>query len=63
MSTTISLNSPQPGDHEVQIYRRANGDVEIRNELWILPTVDRVNGIARQILQRFIKETGNAAGT
>ena len=52
---------PQPGDREVQIYRRANGDVGIRNELWILPTVDCVNGIARQILQRFLKETQDAA--
>jgi altronate hydrolase len=33
----------------VQIYRRANGDVGVRNELWILPTVGCVNGIARQI--------------
>lgn len=52
---------PQPGDREVQIYRRANGDVGIRNELWILPTVGCVNGIARQILQRFLKETQDAA--
>lgn len=51
---------PQPGDREVQIYRRANGDVGIRNELWILPTVGCVNGIARQILQRFLKETQDA---
>lgn len=54
---------PQPGDREVQIYRRANGEVGIRNELWILPTVGCVNGIARQILQRFLKETQDAAGT
>ncbi|MEN4656838.1 altronate dehydratase family protein [Pantoea agglomerans] len=50
----------QPGDREVQIYRRANGEVGIRNELWILPTVGCVNGIARQILQRFLKETQEA---
>src|SRR5699024_12257223 len=25
-------------DREVQLYRRANGDVAIRNELWIIPT-------------------------
>lgn len=53
---------PQPGDRDVQIYRRANGDVGIRNELWILPTVGCVNGIARQILQRFLRETDEAAG-
>ena len=46
----------------MQIYRRANGDVGIRNELWILPTVGCVNGIARQIQTRFLKETHDAEG-
>ncbi|MCW1873528.1 altronate dehydratase family protein [Erwinia sp. INIA-01] len=53
---------PQAADREVQIFRRDNGDVGIRNELWILPTVGCVNGIARQILQRFLKETNQAEG-
>ncbi|CNI69940.1 UxaA family hydrolase [Yersinia alsatica] len=53
---------PQMADREVQIYRRANGDVGIRNELWIIPTVGCVNGIARQIQQRFLKETQDAEG-
>jgi altronate hydrolase len=53
----------QAADREVQIYRRANGDVGIRNELWILPTVGCVNGIARQIQTRFLKETNDAEGT
>ena len=53
----------QAADREVQIYRRANGDVGVRNELWILPTVGCVNGIARQIQNRFLKETNNAEGT
>ncbi|AIR84845.1 altronate hydrolase [Pantoea sp. BL1] len=52
----------QAGDREVQIYRRASGEVGIRNELWILPTVGCVNGIARQILSRFLKETNEAEG-
>jgi len=52
----------QAGDRDVQIYRRANGDVGIRNELWILPTVGCVNGIARQILKRFQQETNDAEG-
>lgn len=47
----------------MQIHRRANGDVGVRNELWILPTVGCVNGIARQIQNRFLKETNNAEGT
>lgn len=53
---------PQAGDRDVQLYRRQNGEVGIRNELWILPTVGCVNGIARQILQRFLKETHDAEG-
>ena len=39
----------QAADREVQIYRRANGDVGIRNELWILPTVGCVNGRSRRV--------------
>ncbi len=50
----------QMADRDIQIYRRANGEVGIRNELWILPTVGCVNGIAKQIQQRFLKETFGA---
>lgn len=55
---------PQAADREVQLYRRANGEVGIRNELWIVPTVGCVNGIARQIQQRFCskhRRTGSTA--
>ena len=55
----VDENAPA-GDRDVQIYRRANGDVGVRNELWSLPTVGCVNGIARQIQSRFLKETNNA---
>lgn len=37
-------------------YRRANGDIGIRNELWIVPTVGCVNGIADRIIDRFKRE-------
>ncbi|QDY43098.1 UxaA family hydrolase [Candidatus Pantoea soli] len=53
---------PQAADRAVQIYRRASGEVGIRNELWVLPTVGCVNGIARQIVARFLQESGNAEG-
>ncbi|MDW6092198.1 UxaA family hydrolase [Vibrio rhizosphaerae] len=36
-----------------QGYARANGDVAIRNEIWVIPTVGCVNGIARQAVERF----------
>lgn len=34
-------------------YVRANGEVGIRNELWVVPTVGCVNGIADMIIERF----------
>ncbi|AUO13634.1 UxaA family hydrolase [Priestia megaterium] len=40
-------------------YRRKNGDVGIRNELWIVPTVGCVNGIAEQMIKQFQKEIGD----
>lgn len=49
----FSVIPPQMADREVALYRRNNGLVGIRNELWIVPTVGCVNGIARMIQQRF----------
>ena len=37
-------------------YKRYNGDVGIRNELWIVPTVGCVNGQAQAIVDRVKKE-------
>ncbi|OLS33811.1 UxaA family hydrolase [Bacillus sp. MRMR6] len=42
-------------------YRREDGSVGIRNELWIVPTVGCVNGIADLIIQRFKEEVGDIA--
>lgn len=39
-------------------YRRANGDVGIRNEVWIVPTVGCVNGIVNQLCEGLKRETG-----
>jgi altronate hydrolase len=39
-----------------QGYRRKNGEVGIRNEIWIVPTVGCVNGIAEQIIREFKAE-------
>lgn len=40
-------------------YKRANGNVGIRNELWIVPTVGCVNGVAETIMKRFEKAVGD----
>lgn len=39
-------------------YRRPNGKVGIRNEIWIIPTVGCVNGIANQLAEKLREETG-----
>ena len=38
-------------------YKRANGEVGIRNEVWIVPTVGCVNGIAEELAKRLEEET------
>jgi altronate hydrolase len=37
-------------------YRRANGEVGIRNELWIIPLVGCVNGIANKAISNFMSK-------
>lgn len=39
-------------------YRRKNGEVGIRNEIWVVPTVGCVNGIVGQLVEGLKKETG-----
>lgn len=39
----------------IQVYRRDNGDIAIRNELWIIPTVGCVNGMAKQMAKQFLQ--------
>ena len=38
-------------------YERKNGDVGIRNEIWIIPTVGCVNGIVGQLAEALRRET------
>ncbi len=38
-------------------YRRKNGEVGVRNEIWIIPTVGCVNGVANQLADALRKET------
>ncbi len=51
LSTPIDLPDPA-----VQLYRRQNGEVGIRNELWIIPTVGCVNAIAQRVREAFLQE-------
>lgn len=52
-------NPYQKEDLTFEGYRRKNGDVGIRNELWIVPTVGCVNGVAETIIKRFVKQIGD----
>ena len=36
-----------PPDREVNVYHRANGEIGICNELWIIPTVGCVNALRK----------------
>ncbi len=46
----------QTKSQSVQLYRRAYGAVGVRNELWVIPTVSCVNGIAANIVRQFLKD-------
>ena len=37
-------------------YRRSDGQVGVRNQIWVIPTVGCVNGICQQIVERFKAE-------
>ncbi len=43
-------------------YRRSDGQVGIRNEVWVVPTVGCVNGICRQIVERARAEIADLTG-
>ncbi|MBP5666521.1 MAG: UxaA family hydrolase, partial [Salinivirgaceae bacterium] len=44
-------------------FKRANGDVGIRNQIWIIPTVGCVNGIAQKLAERFSSEVAGRMGS
>mgnify|MGYP004448613055 FL=1 len=56
------LTKQQPSGPQLSFmgYRRADGQVGIRNEVWVIPTVGCVNGIIKQIVERTQQELGNS---
>ena len=44
-------------------FRRADGQVGIRNQIWVIPTVGCVNGICQQIVERFKAEVAGREGS
>ncbi len=58
---SVDLNIPKK-DLTFKGYRRKNGDVGIRNEVWIIPTVGCVNGIIGQLAVRVGLKCGGSDG-
>lgn len=54
--TQVSLDIPKE-ELTFKGYRRKNGEVGIRNEVWIIPTVGCVNGIVGQLAEGLRRET------
>ena len=46
----------------VNVFERRNGEVGIRNELWVIPTVGCVNAQAKAIVNAFRKKYGELVG-
>lgn len=53
----VELDIPKT-DRTFKGYPRANGEVGVRNEIWVVPTVGCVNGAAGKIAERLRAETG-----
>lgn len=54
----IPTDLPEVKGRTVNVYKREDGDVGIRNELWIIPTVGCVNGQAKLIADTFKNRYG-----
>ena len=44
-------------------FRRADGQVGVRNQIWVIPTVGCVNGICEEIVKRFRAEIAGHEGS
>lgn len=49
-------------NRKVSVYKRKNGEVGIRNELWVIPTVGCVNAQAKAIVSEFLKRHSRLEG-
>ena len=54
--------APEFKNRKVMVYERKNGEVGIRNELWVIPTVGCVNAQARAIAAEFLKRHPDLQG-
>jgi len=59
--TKVELNIPNR-NLTFNGYKRKSGETGIRNEMWIVPTVGCVNGVADSIIAAFKEEVGQLEG-
>lgn len=52
----VDVTAPNDG-RTFKGYERKNGEVGIRNEIWVIPTVGCVNGIVNQLVEKLKEET------
>lgn len=55
-------SAPSVKPRTINVYVRRNGEVGIRNELWVIPTVGCVNAQARAIVDAFNRKYGSLPG-
>lgn len=59
----VEVHTDIPVEHRTfKGYRRRNGDVGVRNEIWIIPTVGCVNGIVNQLAEGLRREADGGKG-
>lgn len=58
MHTDVPQKAKEQSELEFMGYVRADAQVGIRNEVWVIPAVGCVNGIAKQIAERTRLESG-----
>lgn len=59
----VEVHTDIPVEHRTfKGYCRRNGDVGVRNEIWIIPTVGCVNGIVNQLAEGLRRETDGGKG-
>lgn len=54
----VETELKQVKSRKVNVYHRAGGEIGIRNELWVIPTVGCVNGQAKLIVETFKRRYG-----
>lgn len=59
----LASNSAVAGTRTFKGFRRSDGQVGVRNQLWVIPTVGCVNGIAQTIATRFSHEIEGMRGS